>query len=210
MTPLEQAARQALEALELHAKQYPHMQKGYTVDAITALSQALENHESAYQRGYLDGMAKPCIDCADRKLQALKQRKKEPVLQDIEQYRIQMAGICTAAIGYWKEADGIHPDYDTLALRDVAKLYAKYDALYKAQQEQEPVACNHGWFRTGAMAPGEARCIKCGEWKNAEPPKSEWVGLTPNERWDIWNNSDQNNSFSFAIAVEAKLKELNT
>jgi hypothetical protein len=56
-----------------------------------------------------------------------------PVLQDIEQYRMQMAGICTAAIGYWKEGDGIHPDYDTLALRDVAKLYAKYDAIYKAQ-----------------------------------------------------------------------------
>ena len=58
---------------------------------------------------------------------------KEPALQDIEQYRLQMAGICTAAIGYWKESDSIHPDYDTLALRDVAKLYAKYDALYKTQ-----------------------------------------------------------------------------
>ena len=58
---------------------------------------------------------------------------KEPALQDIEQYRLQMAGICTAAIGYWKESDSIHPDYDTLALRDVAKLYAKYDELYKAQ-----------------------------------------------------------------------------
>ena len=33
--------RQALEALEDHAKQYPHMQKGYTVDAITALRTAL-------------------------------------------------------------------------------------------------------------------------------------------------------------------------
>lgn len=38
---LEAAARMALEALELHAKQYPHMQKGYTVDAITALRDAL-------------------------------------------------------------------------------------------------------------------------------------------------------------------------
>ena len=28
---------------------------------------------------------------------------------------------------------GIHSDYDTVALRDVAKLYAKYDALYKTQ-----------------------------------------------------------------------------
>ena len=60
-------------------------------------------------------------------------RADKPLLQDIEQYRMQMAGICTAAIGYWKEGDGIHPDYDTLALRDVAKLYAKYDALYKTQ-----------------------------------------------------------------------------
>ena len=65
--------------------------------------------------------------------EALAEPEQEPVLQDIEQYRIQMAGICTAAIGYWKEADSIHPDYDTLALRDVAKLYAKYDALCKTQ-----------------------------------------------------------------------------
>ena len=63
----------------------------------------------------------------------LQEALAKPVLQDIEQYRMQMAGICTAAIGYWKEGDGIHPDYDTLALRDVAKLYAKYDALYKTQ-----------------------------------------------------------------------------
>ena len=42
MNNLEKAARQALEALELHAKQYPYMQKGYTVDAIADLHQALE------------------------------------------------------------------------------------------------------------------------------------------------------------------------
>lgn len=63
--------------------------------------------------------------------------KQEPVLQDIEQYRMQMAGICTAALGYWKEGDGVHPDYDTPALRDVARLYAKYDELYKANRAPE-------------------------------------------------------------------------
>jgi len=61
------------------------------------------------------------------------QKAEAPRLEDIEQYRMQMAGICTAAIGYWKEGDGIHPDYDTVALRDVAKLYAKYDELYRTQ-----------------------------------------------------------------------------
>lgn len=72
MNDLEQAARQALEALECHAD------IGIKADKqIAALREALENHESAYQRGYLDGMAKPCIDCADRKLQAFKQPKRK-------------------------------------------------------------------------------------------------------------------------------------
>ena len=42
-----EAAQRALEALEDHAKQYPHMQKGYTLDATTALRAAL-----AEQLGY--------------------------------------------------------------------------------------------------------------------------------------------------------------
>jgi hypothetical protein len=58
-------------------------------------------------------------------------------LQSIEQYRMQMSAICTAAIGYWKESDSIHLDYDTLALRDVAKLYAKYAELYTAPPRKE-------------------------------------------------------------------------
>lgn len=65
---------------------------------------------------------------------------RQPVnLQDIEQYQLQMAGICTAALGYWTEDNSIHPDYDTPALRDVAKLYAKYAALYAAQSQRKPL-----------------------------------------------------------------------
>ena len=63
----------------------------------------------------------------------------EPVdLQDIEQYRMQMAGICTAALGYWKDGDSVHPDYDTPALREVAELYAKYAKL-AAQPKRTPL-----------------------------------------------------------------------
>ena len=61
----------------------------------------------------------------------LKQPEQKPVLQNIEQYRIQMAGISTAAFGYWEENDEINPSYDTGALRDVSKLYSKYDELFK-------------------------------------------------------------------------------
>lgn len=78
---------------------------------------------------------------------------QQPKLEDIEQYRMQMAGICTAAIGYWKEADSIHPHYDTPALREVAKLYAKYDALYKAQQPQARPDFTDEW--TGYLKDGE-------------------------------------------------------
>lgn len=72
---------------------------------------------------------------------------KEPALNDIEQYRIQMAAISTAALGYWTENDSIPPEYDTPALRDVAKLYAKYDMYFKlrhqpAPEHQAPVALN--------------------------------------------------------------------
>lgn len=69
---------------------------------------------------------------AVREIERLREALENPVLEDIEQYRLQMAGICTAALGYWKNGDNINPNYNTLALRDVAKLYAKYDALYKA------------------------------------------------------------------------------
>ena len=30
-----------------------------------------ESNKAAYQRGYLDGMVKPCIECADKKLKEL-------------------------------------------------------------------------------------------------------------------------------------------
>jgi hypothetical protein len=73
--------------------------------------------------------------------QALAAPVQAPVLHEIEQYRMQMAGISTAALGYWKEGDSIHPDYDTTALRDVAKLYAKYAALHAAAQPAVP----EGW-----------------------------------------------------------------
>jgi len=40
---LEAALRQAREAFELHGKQYPHMQKGYTVDALAAINDLLKD-----------------------------------------------------------------------------------------------------------------------------------------------------------------------
>ena len=66
------------------------------------------------------------------------------VLQSIELYRMQMAGISTASSGHWKEGDSAHPDYITPALIDVAKLYAKYDELYKLCEKHNLVGCQSG------------------------------------------------------------------
>lgn len=106
--------------------------------------------------------------------------EQKPVLQDIEQYRMQMASISAAAIGYWKEDNGIHPDYDTPALRDVAMLYAKYDALYKAQPEQGQL-----------------------EWQGAffDAVYEAWHSLGMDVLGGDWN--------TFASTLEAKLKEKN-
>ena len=154
MTTLEQAARQALEALEqIHVGNMTPMAEEAWNKAIVIL------------------------------LQALEQPKKEPVLQDIEQYRIQMAGICTAAIGYWKETDGIHPDYDTPALRDVAKLYAKYDALYKAQLKQEPVSCVV--LREGLPTLLQDRNIKSTEQRLYTSPPAQRKPLTRDQALKI-------------------------
>lgn len=61
--------------------------------------------------------------------------RQPPTLDSSEQYRLQMAAIGTASLGYWKEGDSIHPDYDTVPLRDVARLFAKYDQLYKFREQ---------------------------------------------------------------------------
>tara|TARA_R110000868_G_C10906662_1_gene764666 strand:+ start:618 stop:1088 length:471 start_codon:yes stop_codon:yes gene_type:complete len=102
-----------------------------------ALKLALEALDGLYMPNELERVNKAILAINEALAQPAAQA--EPVLQDIEQYRMQMAAICTAAIGYWTAYDSISPEYDTLALRDVAKLYAKYDALYKAQPVQEPV-----------------------------------------------------------------------
>ena len=58
----DEALKLALEALELHGKQYPHMVKGYCLDAITAIKQALaapvqesDDLTIAYMSGLYDG-----------------------------------------------------------------------------------------------------------------------------------------------------------
>jgi len=72
-----------------------------------------------------------------------------------------------------KEPDVVmHCDSNTWTINNPpAKGIDDVSLYYKpAQPVQEPVVCKHEWYRTGAMEPGEWRCIKCGVWNNTTPP----------------------------------------
>jgi hypothetical protein len=49
-----------------------------------------------------------------------------------------------------------------------------YDTTPPAPQPA-PLTCKHEWFRTGAMEPGECRCINCGMWNTTAPPAPQPV-----------------------------------
>ena len=104
---------------------------------------SIENHSHPMACGHspvdmADSVVREAIDSTGKALSLtastealdayVAEKVKDVQLQDIEQYLLQMAGISTAAIGYWKEDDLIPPAYDTPALRDVAKLYANYES----------------------------------------------------------------------------------
>jgi len=165
----------------------------------------------------------------------LLREEKKQALQDSEQYRLQMACICTAAIGYWKEGDGIHPDYDTVALRDVAKLYAKYDALYKAQDVSHGMIAGAlfdfmAWLTSrpkrimlssvddaspavdairdfAKMRGLSLDDAKVQDW-NTTPPQRTWVGLTDDDLETAMEGAID--KWDIAEMIETKLKEKNT
>lgn len=49
----KEVMQMALDAFETHAKQYPHMVKGYTVDAAQALRVALAQPEPDYEAEFI-------------------------------------------------------------------------------------------------------------------------------------------------------------
>jgi hypothetical protein len=83
--------------------------------------------------------------------------------------------------------------------------------LMEQPAQQEPVACKHEWFRTGAMEVGQCRCIQCGIWNTSPPAQRTWVGLTDEEKADLFEGTaPYYNEADYADAIEAKLKEKNT
>jgi len=56
-----------------------------------------ENTKAAYQRGYLDGMAKPCVECADRTFVGLANTEKYALADDVARRGVPVfEAICEA------------------------------------------------------------------------------------------------------------------
>jgi len=51
------------------------------------------------------------------------------------------------------------------------------------EAQPAPLTCKHEWFRTGAMEPGECRCIKCGVWNNVAPPAAQPAPVQEPDYW---------------------------
>jgi len=81
--------------------------------------------------------------------------RAEQAEQGWETERMRLAGCLTAAEGYWKEGDGIHPDYYSESLRVVAKLYAERDDLKAALRLTQ----RHDEHRWNCRVPDCRTCV---------------------------------------------------
>ena len=107
--------QQSLEALELHAKQYPHMQKGYTVDAITALSERLAQPEQELVMKRIKTWSERCEEHPDHQqgmisegmIRARMQEEIDELRQalETEQEPVALETVYDTII-HWDETDG--------------------------------------------------------------------------------------------------------
>lgn len=95
----------------------------------------------------------PCY-CDYRSLENRLKAAVAALAESEERETMRLAGISTAAMGYWKKGDSVHPDYVTTALHDVADLYAKYaevrafnDKLLAHLDEAKIEANRYQWLR---------------------------------------------------------------
>ena len=80
--------------------------------------------------------------------------------------------------------------------------YPPITALKDALAEPvEPVAHKHEWFSTGAMKPGQMRCIHCGVWNHEIPPQRP---AEPVQEPVAWRFEARHIDSAWAAAVSLK------
>lgn len=201
----DEAMKMALEALELHAEQYPHMQKGYTVDAITALRQALEQPEQ---------------ELTGRQLQRMKQQAWKKIRAEDK----DDPELCFA-LGFDAGYDAVARRVEPPEMESGGGFESRPASL--EQPEQEPVAyLYHDTVSAefaNPLADSTLLVLACDRKPNGRnetplytaPPKREWKGMTDKEIqqvvYDLGTIGDlSHDEFDIARAVAQALKERNT
>ena len=82
---------------------------------------------------------------------------------ELENERQKVAGCSTAAIGYWKEGDSLHPDYECAAIHDVARLYAKVASLADELRLTREDADRYRWLKEHHLQTGTDTWIRTGD-----------------------------------------------
>jgi hypothetical protein len=176
----DEALRLALEALELHGKQYPHMVKGYCIDAITAIKEALAQPWEKF-------CDSNCVwtdhhpDC--------KLAQPEPNYKKVLEVWLDKTE--------WVQ-ETVKPHELGMHRADVLKQRIQ-DALAQPKQHQDWCASLTQMLMS--MPPKPAPC-------NCKPPQRTWVGLTDEDRFEL--AKAQYGWEDLLFAAEAKLKEKNS
>ena len=234
----DEALDLALEALELHGKQYPHMVKGYCLDAITALREALAE-QAAQQASGTEWLV--CPTCAHQSpYTAVKAKTLAEEAELItKQARAALAQIKPAQQEPVARMDALKDaffegftsveTYNDSRLNSPEEAWAKYKppVIPPAAPVQEPAgrvvsaSCDHAvieWSKqTSAKGGGDPRNSWSwpigGEDVYLAPPAAQrqWVGLTDEEieKACVPLGAAMLSFTEVARAIEAKLKEKN-
>jgi hypothetical protein len=191
------AVKQAMEALELHGNQYPHMVKGYCLDAIAAL-------QSIISQDALDKMAENARDLGLDYEPAPVQEPWKPsdtanriggLPQDFIEHKVENEGD-------WSE--WVNPDSEQYFMK-CCDCGLVHEMQFKVVKYSEGDECE---FIDDADLQAVFRA------RRATPPAAQkpWVGLTDEEIQTAWDEVMDGAVFTrreVYEAIEAKLKEKN-
>jgi hypothetical protein len=233
----DEALDLALEALELHGKQYPHMVKGYCLDAITAIKQAIaapvqepvEFGMHGEKMMFKVGVQQFTLDY-EPDTQEEFNFMREMLIHAFSTFTpdvkttppaapVQPVGLIARLTNPEQYYEFTDPKKANAVLMSLCQEAA--DAL--AAPVQEPVAWRYkykfkdigetGAYEYHSHAFACVANLPCGEPLYTTPPAAQrpWVGLTDEELDGIYAaNGGTRTRKQIAAAIEAKLKEKNT
>ena len=124
----DEALRLALEALELHGKQYPHMVKGYCLDAITAIKEALAQPEPNYKKAL-----EVWLDKTEWVQETVKPHELGMHRADVLKQRIEEASPQRTWVGLTDEEKSSFWTADQMTQKEWDKLFIAIEAKLKAK-----------------------------------------------------------------------------